>query len=858
MDDIQRKLDLIDKQLAGGRDFHKIIISTCPLLFIAAGLIAGILIQNTFHLPVSIWLILLALLALTTFFLLLIKQPSSTSYQSPTTSYRYAPAYLALVCFACLGAIRLISFHQPKGNDIRNYIGADRKMATIRGVILTEPFIDKRQWKFAKFAFGDPASSFYLKIRQAKAVDRWKKTTGTVRVQVNGPVLGLNTGDYVQLHCWLGRFNEPANPGQFNTAKYLARKNVFISANVKSQDSIELLKTSSAGWFAKAQSKLKQTATEALLTEVSAEDQTAGLLQALLLGYRANIDSQTYQAFHKTGLLHFISLSGMHMGILIGVVWWLCKTAGLMKRWRAVVCMFVIGIFLLVVPPRAPTVRAAIICFVFCISFFFRRHSNHLNTLSLAAIILLLIRPTNLFEAGWQLSFASVLGILLFTGRIEAFIYEKVTDQFWNWQTQKTKLLFRLFARPIPVLLRLFVIGLAAQLGGAGILLYHFYTISPLTSIWTVIAFPLVALILTFGYLKIVVGFLLPTLAVILGVVVSGLADFLIWLVKLIASFDISEILIGRVSGLFVVFLYVFILFTAFAHFRWPMIKKTVCTIMLLVIIGFLGVTKWQRSHRDNLVITCLAVGHGQAVLVQLPGTANILFDAGSLHNGDIGRRVVNPFLDYNGISKIDRIILSHSDVDHINAIPEIVEHCKIGDIYTNEAFFEQTDWGSAERFLADCLSSNGLTIQLLDKDLDVKSCAKIKILFQNKNAGKDEQLNDNDRSLVSLIEFAGTEILLCSDIEKFGQKRLLQTVEDLHPEIVVIPHHGSEKTLSPDFLKTLNAKVLISSCSRTQYERQKTREYGPDTEVFYTARDGAVTICIDKNGAIKTEAFRK
>ena len=106
------------------------------------------------------------------------------------------------------------------------------------------------------------------------------------------------------------------------------------------------------------------------------------------------------------------------MGIIIGLVWWLSKLTGLMKRGRAVICIIAIVIFLIVIPPMAPALRAAIITLMFCLSFFFRRQTNAINTLSLAAIILLLIRPTQLFEAGWQLSFSSVLGIIIILRKI--------------------------------------------------------------------------------------------------------------------------------------------------------------------------------------------------------------------------------------------------------------------------------------------------------------------------------------------------------------------------------------------------------------------------------------------------------
>ncbi len=886
MDDIQRKLALIDQQLAG-RNIHKQIISTCPLVFVALGLIIGVLIQNVLIESramsdgarfIWLWLILLSLLAAGTILLFIIQTKGKLS--------SYAPVLVsscALICFVCLGAIRMISFHQTETNDIRNLVADEPKLATIRGLIVTEPYINKnRNWKFAGFKFTDPATSFYLKLNEVETIDGWAKATGVVRVQVNGPVLDLKTGDYIQVYCRLDRFSPPTNPGEFDTAKYLARKNVFIAASVESREGIELLQSTPPAVFTKLKSRLRQSVAQALLGTLSPEEPSRGLLEALLLGYRGNIDSSTYRAFRKTGLLHFISLSGLHLGILMGIIWWLCKTVGLMKSTRAMVCIIALAVFLLIVPPRAPTIRAAIISLVFCVSFFFRRRHNPINTLSLAAVILLLIRPSQLFEAGWQLSFASVLGILLFTERIKSFrydIYEKLKDiyekptnryimlikkrykkrieRFGSSISQTGGPFFLTIARPGKYLLQLFFIGLAAWLGGAGILLYHFYTITPLASVWTVVAFPFIALILTIGYLKIVLSFLLPSLAAVLGVIVNFLSDSLIWLVELIAHLDISQILIGHVPLALIILYYCLIVFAGFVYFRRPLIKKVICTAMFLTVIVFLGAAKWQRTHRDNLIITSLDVGHGQVIFAQLPGKANVLFDAGSLHKSDIGRRVIAPFLDRTGINKIDAIIISHNDVDHINGIPEIAEHCKVGGVYANDDFFEKADrWGTA-KFLNDCLVEMGIKIQTLDTDLILSSSANIKILWPNEDISNNEDLGDNDKSLVSLIEFAGTKVLLCSDIEKFAQRELLRLYPDLKADIVVVPHHGSVNTLEDDFLKKLDVDILIYSCGRSQYERQQQMIKGKgNAKSFYTPEHGAVALSISRDGMIKTTTF--
>jgi competence protein ComEC len=702
----------------------------------------------------------------------------------------------------------------------------------------------------------DPGTSFYLKVAEVKMLNDFAPATGTVRVQVGEPVLDLKAGDYIRVYCWLDRFKPPTNPGQFNTAKYMARKAVFIAASVKSRDGIELLKNPRRGIFTRAKRKIRQTATVALLGAPVPENQSQGLLQALLLGYRRDIDSSTYLAFRKTGLLHFISLSGMHLGILVGIIWWACKTAGLMKRMRAIICIIAVAVFLLIVPPRGPTLRAAIIACVFCASFFFRRRPNSVNTLSLAAIVLLLIRPTQLFEAGWQLSFASVLALVLFSHRIHLFLYEKITAIPWPKKAPKERPLLRIASRPGPYLLRLFSTGITAWMGGAGILLYHFQTITPLTPLWTLAVFPFVAIILTVGYLKIILTFLLPTLALLLGIIATGLADLLILIVRLIADSGTSQILIGHVSPIPVILYYCLVLLLAFAYFRRPLVKKIICIATSLTIILYLGAAKWQRTYPEDLTLTCLDVSHGQAILARLPGKANVLFDAGSLHKSDVGARIVAPFLDYAGISRINTIIVTHDDIDHINGIPEITAHCEVGKVYANDAFFTKTGkWGTA-KYLSDCLKESGLQMQRLTNELNVDNKAKMKTLWPTKQVCMDPNLSDNDKSVVSMIEFAGKKILICSDIEKFSQDRLLRLFPDLKADIVIVPHHGSTRTAHPDFLPSLDADILVCSCGRREYERLAlVSTHTSNVKTFYTARDGAITIRIKEDGTVTTHA---
>ena len=835
MDDIQRKLALIEKQFSTIPS-HEYIFGNCPLLFTASGLISGILVQHYFNFPINFWFWLLFSSSTAIILLFVFKRNFTNS--------RHVSAYLALICFLCLGSIRLTSYLKAESNDIRNVVSDEPVLATIRGYITTEPHTNKfTDWEFAQFMPSDPGSSFYMEMSEIETNSGWAKTTGTIRANVYEMVLDLSLGDYIQAYCWLDSFKQPTNPGQFNTADYLARNRVFVGASIKSRSGIKIIQKPDAGTFTFIKNRVRELAKVALLGDLPTDNDSSGLLQALLLGYRGNIDSETSEAFRKTGLSHFISLSGLHMGIIIGLIWWFSKITGFMKPGRSIICIIAIITFLMVIPPKAPSIRASIIAFMFCLSFLFRRHTNSINTLSLAAIILLLVRPTQLFEAGWQLSFTSVLGIILFSKRINFFLHEKFDDLITSKSLNQGRIFYSIKSTANNAI-NLFSVGFSAWIASAGILLYHFYTVTPLASFWTVLVFPFVSAILILGFLKILLFFVLPTLSALLGILVSYLSVFLIDIVKIIARLNISEILIGHVPLVVIVLLYcamgVFIL----TFYSYPSLRQKLVFAAIPAIIIVPGTLKWQNAHNENLVLTCLDVGHGQSIFLQTPDGTNILFDAGSMYISNIGKRIVIPFLNYSGIRKIDSVMISHNDIDHINGIPEIVKNCKVGNIYANDDFFSHTDeWGTSS-FLNECLKQSGYKVKSLEEETIFDNKANIKILWPTKESNYQKDLSENDKSLVTSIEFAGKNILLCSDIEQFAQKEVMRLYPDLKADIVIVPHHGSTNTLEPDFLKSLNPDILICSTD-------KTPSFQNSGQLFYTSRDGAITISINKQGKI-------
>ena len=153
---------------------------------------------------------------------------------------------------------------------------------------------------------------------------------------------------------------------------------------------------------------------------------------------------------------------------------------------------------------------------------------------------------------------------------------------------------------------------------------------------------------------------------------------------------------------------------------------------------------------------------------------------------------------------------------------------------------------------LEEFLESEDKELQPIPAKIEFSESAKITVLWPDEDIHDVNKISNNDISQVTLIEFAGVKILLCSDIGLLGQEQLLKKYPQLKADILLLPHHGSKKTLTPDFISRLEADIQIVSCGWKDYQRQS----DSSKEILFTPRYGAVTITVGKNGNIKTETF--
>jgi competence protein ComEC len=477
-----------------------------------------------------------------------------------------------------------------------------------------------------------------------------------------------------------------------------------------------------------------------------------------------------------------------------------------------------------------------------------RRKPHPINSLAIAAIGLLFYRPADLFYPDWQLSYGTIFGIFL--------LYPPLLRWMRRYTLEKMQRLLekgwfsRFLYQTTQVVVGVFAAGFAAWAGGAGILLWHFGAIVPLCPLWTALVSPIVPIILYLGFFKIVLAGLFPTVAAILGWIVAHCSAVFIWAVEQFAEWDFTSLRLGPTPG-WISFAYYAMLGLWMLHRRLPRwIRFAPLAIGVMIVLGFYFN---YTAQKGQLTLTCLAVGHGQAIILSSPDSRSYLFDGGSITNKDPGMRTIVPYLKYRGIQKLEAAFISHGDLDHYNALPEVAKAGFIKSIYANAGLLDRAKSGQTPAKLAETLSQCDIPLKSTLEPFPLGSQVVVKTIWPI--VGEDlANISENDRSEVLLIAYAGKTILLSGDIETYAQKRIMELYPKLKADVLILPHHGSVTNLSESFTQTVAGETLIASCAHRRIPNAYQPK--PGQQVFYTGRDGAVEVKIKTDGTICAVGF--
>jgi len=776
-----------------------------PLASVAAAMVVGIVAGRYLPLPPAAWGFIAGLafvVGLGTFVRL---------------RYRLATTAAVLVCVLALSALHArLAWASVADDDIVTFSDTSPTLATVRGRVVTAPQM-RHGAAGVEFGWrGGPQTSFLLRAERIKAGDRWIDTSGLLDVSV-GQIDGrLAAAQQVELMGWLSRPRKPANPGQFDGAARARRTGVRARLSVPGSDGAAILANGSPSWPARTAWNLRAAAREHLTTV--AEGEPGDVLAALLLGERRPALRTVNRAMVRTGVAHFLSISGLHLGIFLGFVYLICRVLTLTPRRSALAALAILAAYVLLAEPRAPLLRSAIMAVAVCLAVLFRRRLAALNALALAAIALLVWDPLWLSGAGFQLSFAIVGGILLFHEPLRRALFAPLLRRRGLMVYRDSHGLRRRVARTAADWgMHAVAMSVVAYLAAAPLVAYHFGLFSPYAPLLSLLMLPLVTVVLVPAYISMALATPMPNAAWQVGRLSAGAADWLATAAEGAARIPGVSIELRPLPAGWVALAYAALVLLAVRR-RLPLGRVA----SGLAGLGLAALTVWTQlpaAAPDSAELHLLAVGGGQCAVLHAPGGRTLLVDAGTRSGYDVWETTLAPFLRERSLPAPRAAFVSHANTDHYNALPALLRRGDLRTLYINVYFGrggaeERPEPPAAAAFLA-LAEREGAKVMRIEPGTDVWLDDRTSVEVLWPPPGRSDLAADaNDTSLVLRVRCDGRVALVTGDIGAAAQTELT-AARDVAADVLILPHHGSWERTLPAFVEAVNPRVIVVSAGR-------------------------------------------
>ncbi|MFH1022716.1 MAG: ComEC/Rec2 family competence protein [Planctomycetota bacterium] len=660
--------------------------------------------------------------------------------------------------------------------------------------------------------------------------------SGDVRVTVyDAGRLPLHAGDRVRVSGFISLPRPPGNPGQFDYRVWLARRGVDVIFSADGAGAVGLVARAAGFPVLRFFDRLADRV-EAAMDAALPPDQAA-FLKGLLLGERAALDESLNDAFLRTGTIHFLAVSGLHVVLVAAFLRWPLALLRVGEPWSALaVGMLTWGyVFLVGFSPSA--LRAAVGTSIYLGAGLAGREGDFLSTLAWSALAILVARPLDIGDYGFQLSFLSVLGIVLFSPPIERWLASRGGEAARLREEAAPawrRFLRRAFRKAVAV-------TAAACLVTTPLVAAYFHLVSFSVLPGNLVLAPLVAAVMAAGFAGMVVAVVLPAAVAAPFLALAGAGAWLIGeVVRTIAAVPGGSFFTASPP--------VALLLAWYLLLAWAALRKKIgfsrriagAAAVLLVAGGVYAAS--GRGGDGAFTVTAFDVGKGACVLIRSPGGTRILADCGAQSDPRVGSRVAAPALWASGVSAVDLLILSHADADHVNGVPELLVRIPVKSLVVPPGF---GDSALGARILNIALARGVRVATAGAGDVVTVGDAQVRVLHPPKAAEARGRLSANDASLVAEIRTAAGSVLVPGDLQTKGlalaEKNLPSRVS-----VLVAPHHGE----NPEVTERLAARagaVLVSSPRSGD---------GDDTGAFSTADAGAVTASC-RGGVMDIRSFR-
>jgi competence protein ComEC len=913
-----------------------------PLALLAAALAVGILITHFFAIPFAPLLICAAI--------------ESVLAVWAVATRRMAVATVAVILATLVAgtALGMVERRGPRQNGIKGLIEfgtiAAAEPVELTGVLERQP--------------ENAPESFYLTLRVEKIRSKNVERAASGVVELLAPVrdarvrqeyesLELRYGARLRVMTNLERSDNFRNPGVSSFTEYLDRKGYDATGIVKSPLLIERLDDARiflplyllCRWRQKLEKEISETFSP----------ETASVLDAAVLGNRNNLTRTTAERFRSGGTFHILVIAGLHISFIGGLVFLIVRRFTRNRFWQFVFSAGALWAYAIAVGAQLPVVRASLMFTLVILAPVVSRQASSLNVVGGAGLLLLVVRPSDLFDPAFQLTFLSVLAIVVLAAPLlgkltrigewqptretpfppscarwlrswcEAFCWSErkwrheMADANYSYQLLKSPIAVRLeryhLQRPLRYAATAVIVCASVQVGLLPALILYFHRLSPASIVLNIFVGLLMAFLGAVALCALVAVHISPPL----GAPLVALANALNWLmvhsVDLFARIGVTSVRLpgytgwpAAVYGLYYVPLALLVLALASWNplagplagpFVWPLTFRgpprpksattTIAIVLQMTLLVVLVAHPLSASARDGkLRIDFLDVGQGDAALVTMPDGTTLLIDGGGRPNflgkkagsgidppttaddeyepsferdtRSVGEAVVSEYLWWRGLDRIDYILATHADADHIDGLNDVARNFKV-----RSALVARTPDGDPEyvRF-AKTLAERGIPLTVIGAG-DVlhfgsaSSEVTATVLWPPLTNDKTARSGNND-SIVLRLQYGERAILMTGDVEKEGEAAILAMKNDLRSDVVKVGHHGSRTSSTAAFVGASKPNLAVISVGLTSIFGHPNKEVverwrASGASVITTGRFGTITVSSDGKD-LQVESF--
>ncbi|HYX69651.1 MAG TPA: ComEC/Rec2 family competence protein [Terriglobales bacterium] len=781
-------------------------------------------------------------------------------------------ALLAAMSVVCLGALQtqLSGPSLPDADLSRWYDGRE---VVVTGHVLRDA-IERAP------RFGKPRQTVEIESESFADEQSSEAVRAGLRITIYGEAAGnpLLYGERVRFATRLRQPTNYENPGAWDFRGYLQAQGIVAMASV-SAEKLERLPGFSGSRLEDWRRRIRRSLLARSLELWGPGD--AALLNAMLIGQLTYIDRDTRVDFQRTGTYHILVVSGMNVGILALVVFWVLRRLRASETLTTIVALLSTGAYAVLTDGGPPILRATLMIWLYLGARLLYRERAPLNAVGAAALAMLVLTPATLFDASFQLTFLSVLAI----GGIGVPTLERTSQpykkalRYLESVTYDTslpppmaqfRLDLRLVAERLGELLGLRLgRGLVVACAQAAIALYELLVIAALMQVALAlpmavyfhraavlalpansVVVPLATLLMPLAIAAVLLSYVWTAAAKAAATLTVVVLHGITGVVGLLGGWSVADMRLptpGLAAGLSAGVALALCLLLARRKAAWAVLG------MALLVTSAVWITvhpAGEQIRAGVLEITTLDVGQGDSHLIITPQGRKLVLDAGGMAGSDPGRAfdlgedVVSPYLWSRGFRRLDAVALTHAHSDHMTGLGAVIANFRPRELWIGSE--PQTE--EMKHLLQAARNAGVRVVRRKAGDGFDFGGAGFEVLSPPAEWDATEKAR-NDDSMVLRVRYGDTAALLEGDAEKRMERRLAELAP--RADLLKVAHHGSASSTQPELLAAVRpSHAVISAGRRNQFGYPKTvvleRLQEARVHTYRTDVTGAVTFYLD------------